>query len=168
MANPRCVLATRCNGGWVSGSVSKTGIEVKHFLPYIFYGLLGVITSFFLIGLYWFYQPLNVIELKAPIVVTQVSPSSVPLAAVKIDYCKLQTVTGTVRTSLVSTTGSLELFQPVITDTTPKGCYNRTYFMPLPANLPSGQYLLKYHSTYQLNPLLRTEEELKSQPFEVK
>lgn len=68
-----------------------------------------------------------------------------------IDACKSSNIKGVVRTSFVST--SREIFLPQSKEQLPKGCFKQEVPILVPKDLPADTYKIKFHATYNLNPL---------------
>jgi hypothetical protein len=83
-----------------------------------------------------------------------------------VDYCKKSNATGTIRMSYVNK--SYEVFLPIAKEQIQKGCEKREMPVVVPRGLLEGQYKIKFHVAYDINPLKQSAvTDFESQPFDI-
>jgi hypothetical protein len=82
-----------------------------------------------------------------------------------VNYCKKINISGSVRTSFVSTT--TEVFQPIGAEQLPKGCQTIKVPVIIPLDLPAAKYYIHFRATYKLNPLRSVTEDFTTNTFQV-
>lgn len=84
----------------------------------------------------------------------------------KANYCKNVAVDGQLRLSYIS--ASREVFLPVVKEQSPKGCDDKEIPVVIPLNLLKDSYKVKFHVTYDVNPLKTgITNDFESQPITV-
>lgn len=104
--------------------------------------------------LYWSLQNTKVLDIhNAPFPARTIREHPTPdgVVILSVDYCKTRNIDGEVRESFVSS--SREVFVPVAPEKGPKGCQKTEVPVIIPVNLPPDTYKIKFHVTYNLNPL---------------
>jgi hypothetical protein len=129
------------------------------------FGALIVIALAVGLFLKWVYQSPVVVKINnSPFptrLITQGGDSAIVLTA---DYCKLQAVDGMTRTSFVSK--SREIFLPASPERGPKICQKIDIPILIPRGLPADTYVIRFQSTYNLNPIQSNVlEDFSSQPI---
>lgn len=117
--------------------------------------------------LYWASASTEILTIKnSPVPVRAVEQNGDRLIILSVDYCKNINVTGTVRISFVSPT--TEVFLPITQEKSPATCSDDDFPIILPKNLLPDEYKIKFHMTYDLNPLKKgIVQDFESKPFNV-
>lgn len=141
-------------------------------LNWISIAALAVIAVSLAIILKWSFAPTEVLDIRNNPFPARVVPDPTGqtggIVFLKVDYCKNLAVNGTVRVSYVSK--SREIFLPVSREQLPKGCSVDKQELPvvIPLSLLRDEYKIKFHVTYDVNPLKQNvSEDFESQPITV-
>jgi hypothetical protein len=115
----------------------------------------------------WLYQPSKVLTLNnVPFPTRVVHQSTDSVLILNVDYCKNVRASGTIRISFVSS--SREIFLPLAKENRPPGCHKQDLPILLPVGLPPDRYVLKFQTSYDINPLKKNvTSEFESQEFTV-
>lgn len=140
---------------------------MRKYLPLLLYIPLVLLAIVSLVIFYWNVQPVTVIDAKNtpyPVRPSVADPGGVEI--VTADYCKLQSVDGTVVIRYVGRKSIVR--SPDLPERAGKGCYKQDIPMLLPAQLANDTYYLEFNATYRLNPLTTVTETSRSQEFTVR
>jgi hypothetical protein len=114
--------------------------------------------------LYWLYGPDQVLKINnGPVPVHPTTQKADELVFLTVDYCKQQSVKGTVRRYLVSDTIRIPL--PLQTDSGSKGCQHADVPLLIPKGVIHDIYYVHIDVIYQLNPVRQVTNSLDSQHF---
>lgn len=108
------------------------------------------------VGLFlkWSFQSEHVIQVNNepfPVRTIGDTPESRGVLVLNVDFCKLQEAEGQLRISLINE--AREVFLPASTENLPVGCEQREVPIVIPTGLIAGEYVVKFRTTYRLNPL---------------
>lgn len=140
------------------------------FINYIVVSALVAVAIALAIFIKWSFADTNVLEIRnnpfPARVVADPTNRTGGIVFLTADYCKNSNTTGTVRVSYVS--ASREIFLPVAPEKLPKGCSSNDIPIVIPLNLTKDKYSIKFHVTYNINPLKKgIVLDFQSQPFTV-
>lgn len=130
-------------------------------------GALLVIAVSIGVMLKWFYQSEDVIKVNnEPFPVRTIidHPTAGGVVILTVNACKLQSATGDLRISFVSS--SREAFLPLVEEDSPKGCFETEFPVLIPKDLPADEYRIKFRVVnYKLNPIkTAVDDSFVSQP----
>lgn len=140
---------------------------MRNLIPKLAYVVL--VAAFVMVGavIYWSSQSTDILDINAPITVVPPIASSETPVVLSLNYCKKIGATGSVRVSFVSQTA--EIFQPVGSDSQPKGCHDlkAPILLPPATLVPPGRYKIKFHAVYKINPLKSVTKDFYTEEFTI-
>lgn len=138
------------------------------FARYILYSIVGIFAITVGLVSYWEYQSTDVLDIKNPITVEPPIASSGNPIVLTLNYCKNYSASGSVRISFVG--DAIEIFQPMATDSQPKGCYKdikAPILLPPATVVPAGTYRIKFNVNYQINPIKTVHKVFYTEKFTI-
>lgn len=120
-----------------------------------------------LILFFWNVQPTDVVKpsnSSYPVRPGVVDPAGVEI--VTLDYCKLQSVHGTVQIRFVGTKSMTTTARTP--ETSGKGCVKRDVPILLPSQLMHDTFHIEFNAIYQINPITSVSETSVSQSFVIR
>ncbi len=135
--------------------VASHPTKTNKLLNWLAIGALAVIAIAIGIIMKWSFQDTHVLDIRnnpfPARTVADPTGQTGGIVFLRVDYCKNQAIDGTVRVSYISK--SREVFLPVAKEQGPKGCENTELPVVIPLNLLKDDYKIKFHVTYDVNPL---------------
>jgi hypothetical protein len=126
---------------------------------------LGISFLFLILLIVWSvypYRPLVVNNHPYPVLTRQVKQGGILIF--EMDYCKYTdnevTISRRFIDGLIYTVSNLTAYNP-------RGCRKVLITEDIPQNLPSGEYVMSFNYTYEVNPIRRVTVTAHTQKFEV-
>lgn len=141
-------------------------MNMRKYLPPFIYAALVLIAVVMLVIFYWNVQPTDVLAIKNepyPVRPSVVNPNGVVI--VTVDYCKLQSVDGTLVIRFVGRKSVVR--SPESPERAAADCQKRDLPLLLPPQLAQDTYHIEFLSTYHINPITTVDEVSRSQEFTV-